>query len=76
MLKNLGASLCNAARESAASSCAPLLKALLPDHKVAFWEEFKKRAEERLSKEGDSEVLDEFRFSCQLLNSRLALGIE
>jgi hypothetical protein len=62
MLKNLGASLCNAARLSAALSCAPLLKALLPDHKVAFWEEFKKRAEERISKEGDSEVLDAFHF--------------
>jgi hypothetical protein len=68
MLKNLSASLCSPAREAAARSCAPLLKALSPDHKVAFWEEVKKRLEERVSKEGESEVLsDLFQVSFQLV---------
>ena len=68
MLKNLSASLCSPAREAAALSCAPLLKALSPDHKVAFWEEVKKRLEERVAKEGESEVLsDLFQVSFQLV---------
>ncbi len=62
MLKNLSASLCSPARLAAAASFAPLVKALSPDHKVAFWEEVKKRLDERLAKEGESEVLDVFHF--------------
>ena len=57
MLKNLGASLCNGARLFAASSCPPLLKALSPEHRSSFWEEVKKRLNERLQKEGDAEVV-------------------
>jgi hypothetical protein len=57
MLKNLSAALTSPVRLSAASSYVPLMKALLPDHKVAFWEEVKKRMDERLPKEGEPEVL-------------------
>jgi hypothetical protein len=57
ILKNLGASLCNTAKVSAASSCALLLQAFPPDQKVAFWECVKQRLDERLEKEGNAEVL-------------------
>jgi hypothetical protein len=60
MLKNLSAKLCVPARLSAAASFVPLMKALLPDHKVPFWEDVKKRLDERLAIEGESEVLIHF----------------
>ncbi len=60
MLKNLSAALTSPVRLSAAASYVPLMKALSPDHKVAFWEEVKKRMDERLPKEGEPEVLEVF----------------
>jgi len=59
MLKNLSAPLCSKAREAAALSCGPLLKALSPDHRAAFWAEVKKRLDERILKEGDSDVISD-----------------
>jgi hypothetical protein len=56
MLKNLGASLCTGARWASASSCSLLLKILSPELRASFWEEVKKRLNERLEKEGDASV--------------------
>lgn len=56
MLKNLGASLCTGARLASASSCSLLLKTLSLEHRAPFWEEVKKRVNERLEKEGDAQV--------------------